>query len=49
MVKIYFLCLPVETRERFFMQENTLSTKFVGLEERSPKKVLNFSSDKVRG
>jgi hypothetical protein len=33
----------------FFMQENTLSSRFVGLDERSPKEVLDFYSDKVRG
>ena len=36
-------------RGRFFLQENTLSSKFVGLNERSPKLVLKFFSDKVRG
>jgi hypothetical protein len=40
----------VEIRQgALFMQENTLSSKFVGLDERSPKQVLHFSSDKVRG
>jgi hypothetical protein len=33
---------PLLTRGRFFMQENTLLSEFVGLDERSPKQVLIF-------
>jgi hypothetical protein len=32
----------LNNRGRFFMQENTLSSKFAGLDESSPKQVLNF-------
>jgi ankyrin repeat protein len=33
----------------FFLQENTLSSKLVGLQERSPKLFLKFFPDQVRG
>ncbi len=46
---LLFRKLTIHARGSFYMQENTLSSKFVGLDERSPKQVLNFPPDKVGG